>query len=210
MKIKVCGMADPQNMIDLERQIKPDWMGIICYPLSSRYVSSDSGEEIRKIGLPKVGVFVNANIAEIAEKIDAFGLQVLQLHGDESVEEVSAIKEAMGLPIFKVFSIKDEVDWNQLEPFLPYVDYFLFDTFTPQYGGSGRQFNWEILMDYPYEKPFLLSGGIGLDNIHAVKLLHQRFPKMEGIDVNSKFEIRPGYKDINMLQSMCEILNQEI
>jgi phosphoribosylanthranilate isomerase len=210
MKIKVCGMADPQNMIDLERQIKPDWMGIICYPLSSRYVSSASGEEIKKIGLPKVGVFVNANIAEIAEKIDAFGLQVLQLHGDESVEEVSAIKEAMGLPIFKVFSIKDEVDWNQLEPFLPYVDYFLFDTFTPQYGGSGRQFNWEILMDYPYEKPFLLSGGIGLDNIHAVKLLHQRFPKMEGIDVNSKFEIRPGYKDINMLQSMCEILNQEI
>jgi phosphoribosylanthranilate isomerase len=210
MKIKVCGMADPQNMIDLERQIKPDWMGIICYPLSSRYVSSASGEEIKKIGLPKVGVFVNANIAEIAEKIDAFGLQVLQLHGDESVEEVSAIKEAMGLPIFKVFSIKDEVDWNQLEPFLPYVDYFLFDTFTPQYGGSGRQFNWEILMDYPYEKPFLLSGGIGLDNIHAVKLLHQRFPKMEGIDVNSKFEIRPGYKDINMLQSMSEILNQEI
>jgi phosphoribosylanthranilate isomerase len=209
MKVKVCGMGDAQNILALQERIQPDWMGIICYPPSPRYVPTTAAAAIKATDLPKVGVFVNASLAEIQEKIEAFGLSVLQLHGEETVAEVAQIKQVTGLTVFKVLSVKEEMDWRELEGYLPYVDYFLFDTFTTQYGGSGKQFNWEVLIDYPFEKPFLLSGGIGLDNIHAVKLLVQRLPQLAGIDVNSKFEIRPGFKDIDMLASMKDLLEQQ-
>ena len=202
-------MGDAQNIRELKQRIQPDWMGIICYPPSPRYVPTSAAEAIKAIDLLKVGVFVNASLAEIQEKIAAFGLSVLQLHGEETVDQVAQIKQVTDLAVFKVLSVKEEMDWQALEGYLPYVDYFLFDTFTVQYGGSGKQFNWELLLNYPFDKPFLLSGGIGLDNIHAVKLLANRLPQLAGIDVNSKFEIRPGFKDIEMLVSMKDLLNQK-
>ncbi len=200
MKLKVCGMREPENIRELMEQIKSDWMGLIFHPPSPRYVDSIHADFIQQLKVKKVGVFVNAEISDIEEKIQSFGLTTLQLHGQETVDEVSKIKEKTGLEIFKVFSVTDIIDWNLLEVYLPFVDFFLFDTFTKSYGGSGKTFNWQLLKDYPFEKPFLLSGGLSLDQTEEIKNLQSQAPQMKGIDINSKFEIEPGIKDIALIE----------
>jgi phosphoribosylanthranilate isomerase len=200
MKLKVCGMRDPENIRKLLDQIQPDWMGLIFHPPSPRLVDGIHADFIKQLKVRKVGVFVNAEISDIEEKIESFGLTTLQLHGEETVYEVSKIKGKTGLEIFKVFSVNDSIDWNLLEGYLPFVDYFLFDTFTKSYGGSGKTFNWELLIGYPFEKPFLLSGGISLDHIEAITNLQSKVPQMKGIDINSKFEIEPGFKNLALIE----------
>jgi phosphoribosylanthranilate isomerase len=199
MKLKVCGMREPDNIRQLVGQIQPDWMGLIFHPASPRYVDSIAAEQIREIKVSKVGVFVNAVVSEIEEKIQDFGLSTLQLHGGETVDIVSEIKEKTGLEIFKVFSVDEHIQWDSMEAFLPYVDYFLFDTFTKSYGGSGKTFNWQLLQDYPFDKPFLLSGGINIDHIDAILNLKSSVSQMVGVDINSKFEIKPGLKDVSLI-----------
>jgi phosphoribosylanthranilate isomerase len=199
MKLKVCGMRDPENIRELLDQIQPDWMGLIFYPPSPRFVDNMHADFIKELKVRKVGVFVNAEISDIEEKIQTFGLTSLQLHGGETVDEVSKIKEKTGLEIFKVFAVDDNIQWDPMEAFLPYVDYFLFDTFTKSYGGSGKTFNWQLLQDYPFDKPFLLSGGIDIDQIDSILNLKSTVPRMAGVDINSKFEIKPGLKDVSLI-----------
>lgn len=199
MKLKVCGMREPDNIRELVDQIQPDWMGLIFHPSSPRFVNSTNADFIKALDIRKVGVFVNADIADIAEKINSFGLTTLQLHGEEPVDEVMKIKEKTELEIFKVFSVNDSIQWDLLEGYLPFVDYFLFDTFTNSYGGSGKTFNWQLLQDYPFEKPFLLSGGLSLDHLDSIQNLQSQVPQMKGIDINSKFEIEPGYKNLALI-----------
>jgi phosphoribosylanthranilate isomerase len=206
MKIKVCGMREPDNIRQLVDQIQPDWMGLIFHPASPRYVDSIAAEQIREIKVSKVGVFVNAVVSEIEEKIQDFGLSTLQLHGGETVDIVSEIKEKTGLEIFKVFSVDEHIRWDSMEAFLPYVDYFLFDTFTKSYGGSGKTFNWQLLQDYPFDKPFLLSGGINIDHIDAILNLKSSVSQMAGVDINSKFEIKPGLKDVNIISEFKKMI----
>jgi phosphoribosylanthranilate isomerase len=98
------------------------------------------------------------------------------------------------------------VDWSELEGYLPYVDYFLFDTFTKGYGGSGKTFDWEILKSYPFEKPFLLSGGLSLENIKDIQKLYSEIPQLVGLDINSKFEIEEGLKDLGRISEFWEKL----
>jgi phosphoribosylanthranilate isomerase len=199
MKLKICGMRESANVKNLLDQVQPDWMGLIFYHASPRYVDDIQADWIRETNIRKVGVFVDAALSEIAEKIQKFGISTLQLHGEESAEEVRKIKETTGLEIFKVFSIDKNIDWNRLEPYLPYVDYFLFDTFTHAYGGSGKTFNWQILIDYPFDKPFLLSGGLTIGHLDDIKDLKSKVPQLQGLDINSKFEIEPGLKDIDLV-----------
>jgi phosphoribosylanthranilate isomerase len=206
MKLKVCGMREPDNIRQLVGQIQPDWMGLIFHPASPRYVDSIAAEQIREIKVSKVGVFVNAVVSEIEEKIQDFGLSTLQLHGGETVDIVSEIKEKTGLEIFKVFSVDEHIRWDSMEAFLPYVDYFLFDTFTKSYGGSGKTFNWQLLQDYPFDKPFLLSGGINIDHIDAILNLKSSVSQMAGVDINSKFEIKPGLKDVNIISEFKKMI----
>ena len=193
-------MREPDNIRQLVDQIQPDWMGLIFHPASPRYVDSIAAEQIREIKVSKVGVFVNAAVSEIEEKIQDFGLSTLQLHGGETVDKVSEIKEKTGLEIFKVFSVDEHIRWDSMEAFLPYVDYFLFDTFTKSYGGSGKTFNWQLLQEYPFHKPFFLSGGINVDHIEAILKLKSTVPQMTGVDINSKFEIKPGLKDVSLIK----------
>jgi len=209
MKLKVCGMRDPENVRQLYDQINPDWMGLIFYPLSPRYVDDIYADALKDIPITKVGVFVDVDWREIQDKVSAFALSILQLHGKESADQVKRIKEQIGLPIIKVISVNDKMDWKELEAYLPYVDYFLFDTFTQAYGGSGKTFNWELLLGYPYEKPFLLSGGISLEHVELITGLLPKIPQMAGIDVNSKFEIEPGLKDIDMIYRLKSLLKFE-
>ena len=130
-------------------------------------------------------------------------MKYIQLHGSESVEFVSSIKQA-GLIVIKVFRIIDELPVLEMKAFNGLVDYFLFDTKTALFGGSGQQFNWEILEAYPFETPYFLSGGIDLEDVP--KILKMDLPKLYAIDVNSRFEVKPGLKDIQKIKKLKAML----
>ena len=199
-------MRESSNVKSLVETIQPDWMGLIFYPASPRYVDDIQADWIRETEIRKVGVFVDAPASDIYDKIQKFGLDTLQLHGKESVDEVKRLKEKTRLEIFKVFSIDQNINWIKLEAYLPHVDYFLFDTFTNAYGGSGKTFNWEILLYYPFDKPFLLSGGLDVGHVEAIKELKSKIPQLAGVDINSKFEIEPGLKDIDLVRKFKNLI----
>lgn len=199
-------MRSEENIKSLITEIKPDWMGLIFYAKSPRFVSKDFSDSIKHLTVSKVGVFVNPNLEEIRQVISLFDLHTIQLHGEESVDFTRSVKEDTGLEIFKVFSVKENVDWSELESYLPHVDYFLFDTFTKGYGGSGKTFDWQILRSYPFEKPFLLSGGLSLENIKDIQKLNSEIPLLAGLDINSKFEIEAALKDIGKVSEFWKRL----
>lgn len=199
MKLKVCGMRDLDNCQRLIAEVQPDWMGIILYPPSPRYVPQHMAANIHGLMVEKVGVFVNESLENIEKSIADFGLSALQFHGAEAPEFVENVKNETGLEILKVISVKDKINWTLLEEYLPCTDYFLFDTYTKQHGGSGKQFNWNLLEDYPFEIPFLLSGGIGPDDASTLKQVKSKLPKMAGVDINSGFELSPGLKEIEKI-----------
>lgn len=194
-------MRDPDNARSLVAEIHPDWMGLIFYPKSPRFVEDHAATAIKAIPVDKVGVFVNASLVEIIDKIVLFGLKAVQLHGGETVELVANLRAKTNVLIFKVFSVSEEIKWKTLEPYMEYVDYFLFDTFTEAYGGSGKTFKWEVLLDYPFDKPFLLSGGLSLENTEAIRALKFKIPQMAGVDINSKFEMEPGLKNLDLIKN---------
>lgn len=206
MKLKVCGMRDPDNIRDLVEVVQPDWMGLIFYPPSPRFVENALAESIRNFRVNKVGVFVNASMEEIGEKAGLFGLDAIQLHGDESPEFAKMLKEKTSKSVWKVFLVGGKMDWEKLRPYQDVVDCFLFDTFSKSHGGSGRTFNWELLMDYPFLTPFLLSGGLAIEHADAIKDIQSKIPQMLAIDINSRFETKPGEKDISLIREFKSLL----
>lgn len=201
MEIKVCGMRDPENVGKLVREVRPDWMGLIFYAKSPRYVPDEFAVHLADLEMRKVGVFVNEDLDEILRKIDLFRLAAVQLHGKESVELVEDLKAKTDAEIWKVISVKSEINWESLRGYLPVVDKFLFDTATVEHGGSGRKFDWKVLESYPFDKGFLLSGGLDEDSAAEVLALAAKIPQLEGVDLNSKFEDEPGLKNIERLMN---------
>lgn len=200
-------MRDPGNIrevIDLE----PDYIGFILYPGSPRYagdhVSSDFLSKIPE-SIKKVGVFVDEDFDSIVRIAGSTGLEVIQLHGKESPDLCNRLREA-GVGVFKAVSIGEGFRYREMEPYIDKVDYFLFDTKGMLYGGSGMSFDWQILNDYPFNVPFMLSGGISLENIEQVMKIRSKY--LAGIDVNSRFEKSPGFKDIVKLRKLKDILQQ--
>lgn len=201
-----------QDNIEAVADLQPDYIGFIFYDKSSRFFDGEVPEISRKI--KKVGVFVNNNILDIIRKTLNNKLDIIQLHGSETPAFCNALKEAdfgygdqhlykkHNFKIIKVFSIKNEFDFEILRPYEGIVDYFLFDTKGKLPGGNGYTFNWDVLKDYPSTTPYFLSGGIGLNEVNNIK----EFKKSSAskycyaIDVNSKFEIEPGLKNINELE----------
>ena len=147
--------------------------------------------------IKKVGVFVDESIEIIQSKIEKYNLDCIQLHGTESVEFCQKLKE-LPIEIIKVFSIKDNFNFEILNEFESVCDYFLFDTKGELPGGNGATFDWNLLKKYPSNKPFFLSGGIGIEEIKLLKIMNL---PVYGIDVNSKFETEPGLKNIELLKS---------
>ena len=198
MIIKVCGMREKENIHQLLEKAAPDLMGLIFYHQSPRFVEKQNELPAFYKTLPvaKVGVFVNAPMDYILSKINGFALEYVQLHGDETVEFVRELKAASPIKVIKVFRIGEEVDWQDLESFEDHVDLFLFDTQTHHFGGSGKQFDWSVLEHYPFQKEFLLSGGVDQESLDTINALTIKLPQLIGVDINSKFEIRPGLKDI--------------
>lgn len=200
MKLKICGMKYQENISEVAK-LQPDYLGFIFHKKSSRFFDGTIPELPNSV--KKVGVFVDASIESIMEKATKYNLDLIQLHGKESPEFCKELKKN-DLEIIKVFPINAVFNFDELKPYESVCDYFLFDTLGKLPGGNGYTFNWEVLTNYPSTKPYFLSGGIGLEEI---KKLEQfiRSPKSKychAIDVNSKFEIEPGLKDVAKLKSL--------
>ena len=197
-KIKVCGMKDPENMQALA-ELPVDMMGLIFYEQSPRYVEDKDAAAINALSstIPKVGVFVDTSLRVILDKTERFRLQLVQLHGKESPEYCSIIRNK-GIPVIKAIQIETAEDLKSCKIYEACCDYFLFDTPTPQYGGSGNKFDWGLLSAYTGSTPFFLSGGISPEDADSIKRLD--FPLLFALDLNSRFEITPGIKDINSVK----------
>jgi len=193
--IKVCGMRDTGNIKKVLRS-GIDLMGFVFYKSSQRYTEIiPAGIEFD--GISKVGVFVNSPIKEVVKKAIGFDLDFLQLHGEESPGYCKKLK-SQNNKIIKAFSVNDDFDFKKCEEYTDAVDYFLFDTKGKLKGGNGKTFNWKILDNYVLNKPFILSGGIGLEHLTEIKKMDHL--QLAGIDLNSGFEIIPGIKDYNKLK----------
>jgi phosphoribosylanthranilate isomerase len=202
MKLKVCGMREVTN-IKTVLALKPDLMGFIFYPKSKRYVGTLSLEGIDFQSTQKVGVFVNEPLNSLEEKVKTFSLDYVQLHGDESISYLTEVKY-LGVKVIKVFRIKHQLPLDQLLVFEQNADYFLYDTLSNEYGGSGKKFEWKILNDSPSSKPFWLSGGFSIESLKKLNSINH--PGFIGIDVNSKFEDYPGMKNIELLEVLKKSL----
>ncbi len=195
MKIKVCGMSSIEQLEQLDK-LEVDFAGFIFYEKSARFVGEKLAQHksaIANLQLKRVGVFVNEKIEKIEELVKEYKLDYVQLHGDESVffcKEVEAFA-----PVIK--AIRIGVDTKLEEYFYNYQDactYFLFDTDSKQYGGTGKKFDWSLLKKVQIPKPFFLSGGIGPKEADELKIFNH--PQLFAIDINSRFEIEPGVKNI--------------
>lgn len=223
MKLKVCGMKYGENIKQIAN-LQPDYMGFIFYERSKRNFEGILPEIPKSI--KKTGVFVNEYVEIVISLVEEYNLEAIQLHGDESEEYIINLKAQLDLrkalfieenklqkkkinkhiisnvkvEIIKVFAINNEFDFQLLHPYLNYVDYFLFDAKGKERGGNGTKFDWSILHKYNFDKPFFLSGGIGLeDSNEIVKIIDSNLP-IHALDINSKFEIEPGLKNINQVK----------
>ena len=198
-------MKYPENIKELI-SLPIDMMGLIFYEKTKRYAGNLPASELRIVpsNIQKVGVFVNASEEAVFDKIKEYDLQIVQLHGNESSDFCREIKKT-GIKVIKSFSIERVDYFKKLDLYENTCDYFLFDTKTPLYGGSGNKFDWEMLSSYNGQTPFLLSGGIGLEDAELIKKL--RNSKLYGIDLNSRFETNPGEKDIEKLREFLLQLN---
>ena len=206
MKLKVCGMRSSKNIINLAR-IMPDYMGFIFWENSKRFVSNstpDLGEAVKK-----VGVFVNASLDHIKDCIKAHKLKAIQLHGNESPEQCSELGD-VDVEVIKAFAVQKEFDFSEIDAYESVCDYFLFDTKGELPGGNGHHFDWTLLKDYPSKKPFFLSGGIGPNDYVAIASIIKLNLPLYAIDVNSKFEIEPGFKNIKSIKEFKSKLRNEI
>ena len=207
MKIKICGLKFESNILGLSK-LEPDYMGFIFWEKSKRLVI-DSTPNLSQTKIKKTGVFVNADFKKIKDKVRVHKLEAIQLHGLESPEFCEKIKN-LGVEIIKAFSIDENFNFNILEKYDLCSDYFLFDTKGKSPGGNGISFDWEILRNYKYEKKFFLSGGIGIESISAIKKIKNLSLPLFCVDINSRFELNPGEKNIELIKSFKNSLENEI
>lgn len=208
-------MKHPENIVEVAR-LQPDYLGFIFYEKTPRFFDAeipDLTEEIKR-----TGVFVDAEIDFILEKVKLHKLQAVQLHGEETADFCKELKQNLkdDIELIKVFSVKDDFDFSKLQNYENKVDFFLFDTKGKNKGGNGLTFNWELLKKYPSSTPFFLSGGIGNEEVRALEELHKYF-QLKGkehllyaIDVNSRFETEPGLKDIEKLKNFKDNIKSSL
>jgi phosphoribosylanthranilate isomerase len=210
MRIKVCGMTKPEQVMQLD-ELGVEFAGFIFYPKSPRYVLSHmSKEQLKKIKgkqINKVGVFVNASTDEVLQMVDDCGLYLVQLHGDESPRYCEKI--ANYVTVIKAFRMREgeNIIWRAKD-FQDTADMFLFDTEGAGYGGTGKKFNWDILKGETVRKPFFLSGGIQEQDVPLLKEFSKETVAKDlfAVDINSKFEISPGIKNMETVKNFVQAL----
>jgi phosphoribosylanthranilate isomerase len=199
LKIKVCGMRDPENISGVIAAM-PDYLGFIFYPKSKRFVGFEPSTEVMAVvpdSVKKVGVFVNETPEKVLQIVQYWKLDVVQLHGSETPEYCQQIQDS-GISVFKAFSVDESFDFATLNAYSGVCDYFLFDTKGQLPGGTGQKFNWQLLENYRGDIPFFLSGGIGQEDLEAIR--HFGHPRWRGIDINSGFELVPALKDVEKVK----------
>jgi phosphoribosylanthranilate isomerase len=203
MKTKLCGLREEQNIWDLA-ELNPQWMGFIFTPTSPRYFNAAKQRaDLKRLpsSIKKVGVFVNETPEVVKSTVHQHNINSFQLHGNETPEYCASL-QSTDIEIIKAFSIDDSFDFSITETYALFIDYFLFDTKGKQAGGNGIAFNWNILNGKRFSKPFLLSGGISPEHAEAIKNFSH--PDCIGIDINSRFEISPGLKDVSAIRSFLQ------
>jgi phosphoribosylanthranilate isomerase len=194
----VCGLTKPANIAEIAG-LFPDFIGFIFYPGSKRYIGREPASLFtdKPPGIIRTGIFVDKSLSEVINFINGYSLDAVQLHGNEGPEFCTRLKET-GVIIIKATGIRDDLNFRSLLPFFECCDYFLFDSGTGSKGGSGQKFDWTRLNDYNLGKPFFLSGGIGPEDAPAIKRLSH--PDLFAVDINSRFEVRPGIKDVEKVK----------
>lgn len=206
-QLKICGMLHPENIREVAA-LQPDYLGFIFFKGSKRYAGEVLPETLAALpeNIKRTGVFVNETLETVLSLVEKYQLNALQLHGAESPEYCSELKVRLSkmtalapVELIKAFGINEAFDFSRLNSYPGTVDYFLFDTQTPDHGGSGKQFDWQLLTKYTLDLPYFLSGGIGVESAEMLNNIvdHRLF----AIDVNSKFEIEPGLKDLEKLKA---------
>lgn len=208
MKLKVCGLTQISQIHELE-EMKVDFLGFIFYEPSPRYVLNLlTLQEIAEVNhAAKVGVFVNETVERITQVAMEARLHFVQLHGDENKAYIQELREGLspGTQIVKAIRISEEEPFlqTQLNELSPLVDYFLFDTDSKHFGGTGKRFDWQILNKLTLTKPYFLSGGISPENQRELGILDSM---PFALDINSKFETKPGFKDLDKIKKFYENL----
>ena len=201
MNVKVCGLRDADNLKAIAG-LNPDFIGFIFYEQSPRFVGESLDADVVK-ALPrrikKVGVFVNAGPDYVLKTVRKYDLQFVQLHGNETPDYCRSLRNK-GVSIIRAFRVDDSFNFSMLHNFKPYCDFFLFDAKGEQPGGNGVQFDWSVMNRYDNEKPFFISGGIGLHNLDQLTQLDGM--KLYGVDVNSQVETAPGVKDVELVREL--------
>lgn len=207
MYLKVCGLREADNVASVIN-LMPQWVGFIFVPSSPRYFyGTGKPASLAAIEAPvkKVGVFVNDTVDNILHLQKLHQLDFVQLHGDETVEQCKLLK-GKKLRIIKAFSIHDAFHFSEVDRYCNVIDLLLFDTAGKLRGGNGTAFNWQLLNGRRFGRPFLLSGGIGPEDVARLKQF--KHPDMIGVDVNSCFETEPGIKDIVLLKAFKQQISQ--
>ena len=237
MIVKVCGLREAENIRDVAA-LGADWLGLIFWPQSPRYVSmvptgagiipdeaslqpqsstlhaplSTHNSQPSTLSTPpkRVGVFVDATAQDIITRVYTFGLDIVQLHGHETPTLIRNLRRTLGqgVSMMKAISVSGAADIARYKDYADCVDFFLFDTKSKTVGGSGQQFDWGVLQAYDGEVPFLLSGGIGPGDAARVKAFHH--PKCIGVDLNSRFERTPAVKDTALLRTFLRELKSPL
>ena len=198
LKLKICGMRDNIGEISL---LEPDYLGFIFYEPSPRYVGELSFDF--QTSASRVGVFVNASAEGVIQTVKENHLDMVQLHGDESPDFCARIREN-DIPLIKVFRVDEGFDFGQVSDYREVSDYYLFDTRTKLYGGSGKRFNWSVLEKYDQSKPFFLSGGLDLQSLDDLGSLKDM--NLHALDFNSGVEKSPGLKDGELIEKIIDKL----
>lgn len=206
LRIKVCGMREQLN-IQVLAQLSVDFIGLIFYEKSSRFIAEKTKEQnflkgnfFTKEKVPqkikKVGVFVDESVERVIHLAREYQLDYVQLHGKENIFYCKKIKKA-GIRIIKAFAIDENFSFTNLKAYEYYCDYFLFDTKGKLPGGNGQSFNWELLKKYRGTIPFFLSGGIkpGMEQ----EIINFKHEKLFAVDINSGFENSPGFKNVDLI-----------
>lgn len=208
MKIKICGMKYPENSKEIAA-LQPDYLGFIFYDKSPRLLENEIPSLEKSI--TKVGVFVNATVKEIEEKARQHQLEIIQLHGEESPDFCQSVQQ-LKLKVIKSFNIDNQFIFKTLEIYINYCDYFLFDTKGNQYGGNGTTFDWNLLKQYHIDKPYFLSGGIGPESLVDLQIFLQTESARHcvALDLNSRFETRPGQKNPETLKTFLKTIKEQL
>jgi phosphoribosylanthranilate isomerase len=201
--VKICGLSTHETL-DAALEAGAEMVGFVFFPPSPRHLSletaRDLGSRVKRRAV-KVALTVDADDATLGNIVEALQPDILQLHGKETVARLRDIKQAFGLPVMKAMPVENAGDLAPLPGYAAVADRILFDARPPKGatrpGGLGAAFDWHVLENLDLELPFMVSGGLTINNVADAV----RITRAGGVDVSSGVERAPGVKDVDMIRA---------